>query len=551
MKYLAVIFITILVLGCANQLPPSGGELDKTPPHIVETLPINGTVNYVENIIRIEFSEYVDQQSVREAIFFSPEVEGNVEYDWSGTELEISFEDGFRDSTTYIVSIGTDLFDINNRNKMSRAGMITFSTGPKIDRGEISGQVFAKKTDGVLIFAYREPADTLNPSEDKPQYISQTNLSGKYRLSGLARGEYRLFAVKDEYKDMLYNVEEDLIGCAHQAVYLTDTDSLINGINFTLAREDTSKPHLLEATMTDRNHIMLEFSELLDSSKVSPQNIVIHDTVAGKSIATNFLYRKSNKPQYISVIIDSLAADRDYLLEAKSFQDKNGNITESESVQFVSTGAPDTLRPGFPKISTEFANNEIGEDSPVINIKMNSEISITSIQKAIAVKDNKGVNIPFRINDIDDSEFNLQIMKKLRNKAKLTLIIDLKQFSDAAGNSIDSVLTKELQVFDGLNFTGASGKIESSDLNKIVLNLKSTDSKISYSYKPDTTGVFDFNKITPGKYLMWAFFDNDSNLIYTAGKPYPVRYSERIEYFPDTLNLRARWPVGDINWKLD
>ena len=96
-----------------------------------------------------------------------------------------------------------------------------------------------------------------------------------------------------------------------------------------------------------------------------------------------------------------------------------------------------------------------------------------------------------------------------------------------------------------------SGKVESKDLNVIVLNLKNVDSKISYSYKPDSLGLFDFTKITPGNYLLWAFYDTDSNAVYTVGKPYPIKYSERIEYFPDTLNLRARWPVGDINWKLD
>ena len=61
---------SFLLLGCANQLPPPGGDPDKIPPTIVEFYPPNGTTNYDDDYFEVTFSEYVDKRSATEAIFY-------------------------------------------------------------------------------------------------------------------------------------------------------------------------------------------------------------------------------------------------------------------------------------------------------------------------------------------------------------------------------------------------------------------------------------------------------------------------------------------------
>ena len=63
-----VLLSFILIIKCANQLPPSGGEVDKIPPKIEEVYPADGTVNFKDNYFELNFSEYVDKRSVRDAI---------------------------------------------------------------------------------------------------------------------------------------------------------------------------------------------------------------------------------------------------------------------------------------------------------------------------------------------------------------------------------------------------------------------------------------------------------------------------------------------------
>lgn len=141
------------IIKCANQLPPPGGEPDRIPPTIVEVYPPDGTINFDDNYFEIEFSEYVDKRSVTEAIFISPFIEGSLDYSWTGTSLEVTFPEKLKDNVTYTITIGTDVVDLNNKNRMAQAFTFSFSKGDKIDRKNISGKVYGKKKEGIFIYA--------------------------------------------------------------------------------------------------------------------------------------------------------------------------------------------------------------------------------------------------------------------------------------------------------------------------------------------------------------------------------------------------------------
>jgi len=108
--------LSFILIKCANQLPPGGGEVDKIPPKIVDVYPPDGTINYEENYFELDFSEYVDKRSVKDAIFISPFIEGSFTYSWSGTSLEVTFPEKLKDNVTYTITIGTDAVDLNNKN---------------------------------------------------------------------------------------------------------------------------------------------------------------------------------------------------------------------------------------------------------------------------------------------------------------------------------------------------------------------------------------------------------------------------------------------------
>jgi hypothetical protein len=59
-------------------------------------------------------------------------------------------------------------------------------------------------------------------------------------------------------------------------------------------------------------------------------------------------------------------------------------------------------------------------------------------------------------------------------------------------------------------------------------------------------GAFAVKDIVEGQYVLHAFRDRNQNQKYDAGSLFPYAHSERFVYYPDTLKVRARWPIEGV-----
>lgn len=178
---IAPMMVAWFLVSCANQVPPPGGPVDKIPPTIISTYPLPNTLHFNDKRFDLAFDKYVDHRSFEQSIFISPYI-ADLEFDWSGKDVEVTFHSDLRKNTTYVVNIGTDVVDLRSpANRMAQSFTFAFSTGSDIDHGGIRGKIFPMKPtdspDGVMIFAYQlaklDP-DTLNPRTLKPDYMTQT-----------------------------------------------------------------------------------------------------------------------------------------------------------------------------------------------------------------------------------------------------------------------------------------------------------------------------------------------------------------------------------------
>lgn len=539
----------VFVYSCANQMGPSGGEIDKTPPAIEEITPVSGTVNFTGDVIEVTFSEYVDKRSVRDAIFISPSIDGKIEYDWSGRTLQLEFEKPFRKNTTYIITFGTDIIDVNNRNPMAESFNLTFSTGSKIDNGKISGKVYDEKPAGTMVFAYVITDTLANPMTQKPNYLSQVGINGNYELLGLSKGKYLVFAVKDDFKDLIYNIGDDYYGAPSQFVNFTEIDSVFAGLDFFLTKEDTGKPHLSSVTLTDRNHALIEFLEPVDSTKLNNTNFFFYDSTVNRGVLIDYVYKGTGKSaQWYLSFSDSLSEENDNYLFVKNILDKNGNMLRMESVSVIPSSKADTTVPAFSKHKTSLPNNQVDPLNPKLELLFSEGINSTQFLKAVKVIDKNENTIRFTFKKNDDANFELIIQEKLKSKSDYKILLDLSLMPDAAGNKLDSVHTVKFQTISDLDFSGVAGEVKNLGKDKKVMAvLKSADNKeISYISETKPDHSFIFEKVQPGKYFLWSFCDDDSNAQYSKGAVSPLHFSEMFKFYPDTLNLRARWPVGDV-----
>jgi len=548
--YLLVFLISITLLflsGCANQLPPGGGEVDKIPPEIIFSYPENETINFKDDFIEFDFSEYVDKRSFKDALFISPALDEQPEINWSGTSVEISFPEGLKDSITYVVTIGTDVVDVNNKNRMSNSYSFSFATGDKIDRRSIAGSVYGKEIEGTLIFAYKFVDDTTKYLNRKPDYISQIGKDGDYKLKGLAESTYRVFAVKDQFRDLLYQADQDWIGMPHKNISLLGNDSLFTGLDFWMMKVDTVQPRLLTTVMTDKNHIVVTLSEECDSASYSKNNFSLIDSTSNTIIPIGYSYQsKSKKEEFILGLSDSLNTENIYFLRAEMLKDLIGNVFENE---LTSIAISDKIDTSFAKLyrTNPNKNGSIDFLKPEIEIFFDDVIADKDIKNAIQLTDTSKNKVNFDIVFIDDASFNIKPLKDLKPETVYDVNIDLSKIKDAAGNKVDSIYQLRFQTITGVEFTGISGKLTTTKQNVILVLQNPKDEKKFYTASPDKTSTYSFERITPGTYTLWIYSDSDSSKTFSNGYPEPFQYSEEFKIVADTIKLRPRWSVTDNN----
>ncbi|HCY77316.1 MAG TPA: hypothetical protein DHV28_15475 [Ignavibacteriales bacterium] len=533
--------------GCANQLPPGGGEVDKIPPEIIYSYPETGTINFKDDHIEFEFSEYVDKRSFKEALFISPAIDEQPEINWSGTSVEIVFPKGLKDNVTYVITIGTDVVDVNNKNRMANSYSFTFSTGDKIDKRIIDGKVYGKDIDGTLIFAYKFLDDTTKYLSKKPDYISQVGKDGNYQLKGLAESVYRVFAVKDQMRDLLYQADQDLIGMPNTNISLLGSDSSYSHLDFFLMKVDTLKPRLLSTVMTDNYHLVVTLSEECDSLTYLADNFEIIDSTTNKYLPIEYSYQsKSKKEEFVLVQNNKLSKDNIYYLHAKQLKDLDGNIYLNELSGFVVTDKPDTTTPKLIRTNPS-RNGQTDFKNPEIFLYFDDAITNENLKNAILFTDTLKNRIDYDLNFIDNAVLLLKPKSDLKPDKSYEIKIDLSKFKDAAGNKVDSVYTFKFATINGVEFTGISGKIITTKTNVIAVLQDIKDDQKFVTVKPDKTMAYSFDRMMAGTYSMWVFSDTDSSGTFNKGYPDPFKYSEDFYFVPDTLKLRPRWIVTDFN----
>jgi len=538
------------LIKCANQLPPPGGEPDRISPIVVEVYPADGTIRFDENYFEIEFSEYVDKRSVTDAIFISPFIEGSLDYSWSGTTLEVTFPEKLKDDVTYTITIGTDVVDLNNKNRMSQAFTFTFSTGDKIDRKIISGKVYGKEREGVFIYAYNidESADSL--LKRKPDYVSQTGVDGKFSMQGLGSGNYRVFAVNDQFRDYLYQQDQDQIGIPHQDILLTDQDSIYTNLYFLLFNADTTKPRLISGIMTDKNHIIVSSSKEVKLSSIGAENFSLFDSTDNKTYDILYAFKGKTKPEEFILMLDAqINPENQVYLFADTLTDLLNNVMINDFTKIVVSDRIDTS--SIKIVSTEpAAGGLVDFEKAEIKIFFDEAFNKDLINTAVSLTDTLNRPVGLDIDFMDDATLIIKPAENLKADKDYLVKLQLGSFVDISGNRKDSIFTMKFTTISGLDFTGLTGNVINLDYSKTPTLILENTSTIQLKYEQKLeSDKFEFNRIEPGKYLLWCYLDENNDEKFNYGWPEPIKYSESFSFYPDTLNLRPRWEVSDLIFK--
>ena len=563
---LVIVFsvVALLLSGCANQQPPEGGPIDRTTPEIVSTYPDSSSMlNFNGNKIQLEFDRYVNERSVEEAIFISPYI-GSLEFIWSGKELEITFSEKLRPHTTYVVNIGTDVEDLV-KNRMAQAFTFAFSTGKEIDRGSIVGRVFPRingdAISGIMIFAYQLDGinpDTLNPIMDKPDFITQTGKNGDFFLHHIPFGSYRVFAIRDEYRNLVYDREIDEYGVQPGSITITPSDSIAAGVLIKLSKEDTTGPRLVRVLPTNRNHLLAEFSKPINPSSVTLSSFSAVDTVNRNPLELLCVYPAPASSTSFFVITQKQDSGRIYRLSAHGITDSTGNKINplAHTLLFRSSLKADTLSSRLVSVSIKDSAQAI-DLQPVVTMTFSDALAKSSSLDWVNLVDGNKKPIPTEKIWISDAVISLKPEQELMNRTWYTLHADLRVVHDWAGRVCrDSTKVWRFETLDIEDLSSVDGMVLDENKSDTSGHVYVTAIQIGgnnpkyYKVAADATGNFLFPQIAEGRYVFQSFRDRNNNGKLDAGKPFPFVYSERMSSISDTLKVRARWPLEGVKIKM-
>lgn len=217
------------LIGCASVGSPGGGLYDEQPPVLRFSDPGEGATGVRKQKLTLRFDENVKLDNAQDKLTISPPQSKSPSIMSNAKTVTIELQDTLLPNTTYTIDLGDAVQDNNEGNPMENL-TLTFSTGDHIDSLKISGTllnaadlepitgayvgVYKVYDDGRLvqgddlhgidsiIALYPDSIFMLKPFER----AGKTDGEGRFRISGVGSGKYRIYALVDGNTNYYYDL---------------------------------------------------------------------------------------------------------------------------------------------------------------------------------------------------------------------------------------------------------------------------------------------------------------------------------------------------------
>jgi hypothetical protein len=519
----------------------------------------------LDSEIEITFSERMSAKITEESIFISPLPEKPFDFKWRGKKLILTPQEPLQLNRTYVISVGTDAQDLR-RNHLHKPHTSAFSTGNRMDRGRISGEVWTKQEIGLgremgtSVWAYLLFADKarIDPEEEKPDYVTQTDGEGKFVLENLSLGKYRLFAVQDENRDLSWNWEKEAIGVTTQDIELSEQDISKKEVNFVLGKKDKGKPNLLNCQGVSKNLIRVEFDEEMDDrSRLEPANFRIFSVTTQNPLKVISVFFQDENTKRVSLLTEQIMnPQEEYELKVSNVRDVTGNLVDTASNTCIFKGSEIVEMAGPSIVSISPKEREIDVPFDIkIKLTFDQPPEPGGVEASFSLIDSNGIKISGKSDWENPNNFIFSPHTLLSGKMRYQIKLSGNEITDLLGNTsiIDSVFTSSFFTVDPNILGSVSGRIEMEERKEsaglILILWPHQKDKSSYQLPLSGPGLFLFERILPGKYFIGGYLDLDEDETLSLGQPEPFSPMEPFTIYPDTIHVRSRWETEGVELK--
>ncbi len=524
-KWVVLLFFSALILltwQCASIQQPQGGPKDSIPPTILEETPANLTRNFQAEKIVIEFDEFIKLSNPFKEISVSPDLDQPINPRVKRKNIEITLPDSLEENTTYTINFGKAIGDFNEGNPLLNYSYV-FSTGDVIDSLSISGKVInaltkqAEKEITVLLIPTRQ--DSIF-GKRKANIFTLTDTAGNFRLRNLREDNYRIYALREENNDRVYNAPDEFIGFLNDSIVLDkDTAGIVLEVSKGIPREF----RLLDRKIEPSGKITFVFNKPLEDAALT----IIHPSQLDADKQVEYTANRDSAILWVNdLTFDSLKvsiSNRNEIIDTVTMRrgrndkyDRDFIITDNLSRNRVNRIQHIELTAGSPIQSIDRSKIILLVDSvPVTNFQL---VKDTTVQRRYIMR------------------------YGWRPKHDYVLTLEEGAFTGFFSDKNKSV-TKTFTMDETENFGDILLKVTVPDsAHQYLVQLINEKMDVIYRSVPikNSTDI-PFRQFPGGKYTIRVVYDENNNGKWDPGDVYENKQPERVWYLGKTFIIRANW----------
>lgn len=577
--------IFVLIGACAKISNPSGGPRDRTPPVVLNTVPVYGAKNFKGKSVEITFDEYVSLNNINDKFMISPPMKKKPKVYTRNKNAIVDFFENLRDSTTYTLYFQDAIRDLNEGNILEDYQFV-FSTWKVVDSLSVTGNVYnaadLETPEKTMVLLYRELADSF-VVKHLPDYISRVDQKGYFRINNVREGVYKLYALTDADNSKNYNQPDEAFAFMNSPIEVTSEKNWIPPVKDTVPKKkvvpkikDVSKTKdlkiqdtivtigeypLMLFTAVKKAHYLTSSGrpfkyQLSYTLSLPPDTMGFRISIPDAQKDSYYIESNRDKDTIKVWLTDSTLYSRTLIstIIAYPFTDSLGVVALRKDTIQMRFMAPRPPRGKAKKAVFTFETNiKANTLKPGQQIILTSATPFrqpdTSRIKLYEVSDSTKSRFSIKYSLIKDSLYSCRyyLNARLNQDKKYLFVADSASFGNIYRLNSDSVgigfSFRKPDTFSKLTLL-----IKNCKTNSIIQLLNNSEKLIEeQTLKSD--GKVVFQQLDAGNYRLRVIYDINGDGKWTTGDFTAGRQPEPVSYYPRDLDIKSGWEV-EQDWDI-
>ncbi|MDX1741723.1 MAG: Ig-like domain-containing protein, partial [Rhodothermales bacterium] len=501
-------------------------------------VPANGEVNVSTTVVRITFDEYITEASLQQALSITPEPTERPEIRWRKKTAEIRFKQELESNTTYILTVDTKLRDSRGVSLTSPI-TLAFSTGPRINRGKISGRVLeplrGNGAPSMQVFAYPlldgADLDSLPPT---PLYRTETGEDGRFQFDYLSLRAYFVLAVRDRNGNRRPDNLEVIALPPFATIFADSSDGGVARPWLTTVL-DTVPPSIRRVESLSPSRLAVRYSEDVLLTDSEGKEWGVSDSLRDEPVDVEFVYQLPDDRREVFLQTRPVRSGVYYLMPGV-VTDSVGNPASQQRTNFRVDPTRSDAAHRFVGFEPRNEGTPLHPSrSPIVIF--DRPATPDEIMQWVSVEDTAGATLGFTSTTRDGVRHLLAVVGSDQGSP---FVIKVAMDSTAA---IDSTRQQQFSYLSNRELGGIVGVIADvpPEQEIFVEAFMTGDDLAARSSRRNPDGTFSIGQLREGSYTLRMTQDTNGNGRWDGGSIDPYAPAERAFWASDSVRVRPRW----------